>query len=93
MITPNMDRLVQRGTLFRRAYAQQQVCSPSRNSYMTGRRPDRTQTWNFLTDFRVKRNDSTGEAGVPGNGASWATLPGYVRTHLLPRCAVRQCCA
>ena len=54
-----------------------QVCSPSRNSYMTGRRPDRTRVWNFLDDFRVARNDSTGEAGVPGNGASWTSLPGY----------------
>ena len=44
---------------------------------MTGRRPDRTRVWNFLDDFRVARNDSTGEAGVPGNGASWTSLPGY----------------
>ena len=36
-ITPNMDRLASRGTVFNRAYCQQAVCSPSRLSLLTGR--------------------------------------------------------
>ena len=41
--TPNLDRIAARGTTFDRAYCQQAVCSPSRSSLMTGRRPDSTR--------------------------------------------------
>ena len=32
--TPNIDNLAKNGTTFLRAYAQQAVCGPSRNSFM-----------------------------------------------------------
>ena len=35
--TPNLQKLADTGTLFERAYCQQAVCSPSRNSFTTGR--------------------------------------------------------
>lgn len=35
-VTPNMDRLAQRGTWFSRAHAQYPICGPSRASVMTG---------------------------------------------------------
>ena len=40
VITPNIDRLVGRGTAFTRAYAQSPICTPSRASFLTGRYPN-----------------------------------------------------
>ena len=51
-VTPNIDRLASRGTLFARAYCQQAVCSPSRLSLLTGRRPDTIRVWDLQTHFR-----------------------------------------
>ncbi len=51
-ITPNIDRLASRGTVFKRAYCQQAVCSPSRLSLLTGRRPDTIRVWDLRTHFR-----------------------------------------
>lgn len=51
-VTPNIDQLARRGTVFQRAYCQQAVCSPSRLSLMTGRRPDTTRVWDLNTHFR-----------------------------------------
>lgn len=55
--TPNIDRLAKRGTVFTRAYCQQAVCSPSRSSLMTGRRPDTTKVWDLVTHFRTALPD------------------------------------
>ena len=51
-ITPYIDRLASRGTLFTRAYCQQAVCCPSRLSLLTGRRPDTIRVWDLSTHFR-----------------------------------------
>lgn len=50
--TPNIDKLAGSGVLFNRAYCQQAVCSPSRTSLMTGRRPNTTKVWDLKTHFR-----------------------------------------
>ena len=61
--TPSLTRLSKGATVFDRVYAQQGVCGPSRNSYMSGRRPDRSRSWNFINHFREDHPD-------------WTTLPG-----------------
>ena len=44
-LTPNIDNFAEQALVFHRAYCQQAVCSPSRNSFMSGRRPDTTRVW------------------------------------------------
>lgn len=67
-ITPGIDQLASEGTLFRRAYCQQAVCSPSRSSVLTGRRPNTTKVWDLKTHFREALPDVV-------------TLPQYFRQH------------
>lgn len=51
--TPNIDRLARQGSLFENAYCQQAVCAPSRNSVLTGLRPDAMQIYDLGTFFRT----------------------------------------
>ena len=50
--SPNIDALAASGITFNRAYCQQAVCSPSRISLMTGRRPDTTKIYDLTTALR-----------------------------------------
>src|SRR5688572_3056401 len=56
--TPNLDRLAASGVRFERAYCQQAVCSPSRNTLMTGIRPESLGIHDLPTFFRTKRPDA-----------------------------------
>jgi len=45
--TPNIDRIAEMGTVFRRNYCQVAICGATRMSVMTGLRPDTTQVYNM----------------------------------------------
>jgi iduronate 2-sulfatase len=55
--SPNIDRLASKSTIFDKAYCQQAVCAPSRNSIMTGLRPDAMGIYDLYTFFRKKVPD------------------------------------
>ena len=68
MVTPSLDRLASRSAVFRRAYVQQAVCSPSRTSMLTGRRPDTTRVVDLIHYWRHQ-------------GGNFTTLPEYFKQH------------
>jgi iduronate 2-sulfatase len=53
VVSPHVDALAGRGTLFERAYCQQTVCNPSRASFLTGRRPGTLE----IHDLKVHLRD------------------------------------
>jgi iduronate 2-sulfatase len=56
--SPNVDRLAARGMVFEKAYCNQAVCAPSRNSLMTGRRPQSLGIYDLGTNFRKSVPDA-----------------------------------
>ena len=65
-VTPNLDKLANKSMLFEHTYCQLSVCAPSRMSFMTSRRPDTFQVWNFIDT-------------VPPNTTQ--ATPGHFRDH------------
>ena len=66
MITPNIDKLASKSLLLKRAHVQQAVCSPSRTSFLTGRRPDTTHVYDLYVYFREV-------------GGNFTTIPQYFK--------------
>ena len=56
--TPHLDRLAARGMLFERAYCNQAVCAPSRNTLLTGLRPQSLGIYDLGTNFRKAMPDA-----------------------------------
>ena len=67
---PNVQRLADEGVTFNRAYVQIAVCSPSRVSFLSGRRPRTVGTYNFVNTFRQAEcgavEDALSYVGVAG---------------------------
>jgi len=53
--SPHIDRLAARSVVFERAYCNQAVCAPSRNSLLTGLRPQTLGIYDLATNFRKSR--------------------------------------
>ncbi|KAK0158700.1 hypothetical protein PV328_009676 [Microctonus aethiopoides] len=65
--TPNIDKLAKNSFLFNRAYAQQSLCAPSRNSFLTSRRPDTLLLYDFNNYWRDSKDKN------------FTTLPQYLK--------------
>jgi iduronate 2-sulfatase len=65
--SPHIDSFAKTATVFEHAYCSQAVCSPSRNSFLSGRVPDTTEIWNFKGSFRDR------------DGGSWVSLPQWFK--------------
>ena len=57
--TPHMDALAARGLRFERAYCQQALCSPSRISLLSGRRPSTSKVYTIGPTLRSAMPDIT----------------------------------
>ncbi|XP_045459422.1 iduronate 2-sulfatase [Melitaea cinxia] len=57
---PNIQKIARKSIAFENAFAQQALCAPSRNSILTGRRPDKLHLYDFYSYWRdVVGNFST----------------------------------
>ena len=54
-VTPHIDALGARGTVFANAHCQIAICNPSRASVMTGMRPDTLRVWGLKKHFREEK--------------------------------------
>jgi arylsulfatase A-like enzyme len=75
---PNLQRIADSGVTFNQAHVQIAYCCPSRNSFMSGRRPDTTRVWNFLTNWRQASLSNT---STPGLSDTWIDLPQWFKRH------------
>ncbi|XP_054733208.1 iduronate 2-sulfatase isoform X1 [Anastrepha obliqua] len=66
--TPHLNAFMNESYHFTRAYSQQSLCAPSRNSMLTGRRPDTLHLYDFYNYWRE----------FAGN---FTTLPQYFKAH------------
>ena len=77
--TPVADEFAKSALVFDRAYCQQAVCSPSRASFLSGRRPDRTQQWTF--GLPAPNTPGTGGWRNAPGASQWRSFPQWFKDH------------
>lgn len=68
--TPNLDRLADQGTLFRRAYCPNPTCTPTRASILTGQQPSRHGAWSLGTKLPESATTVSGLLSASGYDTS-----------------------
>jgi arylsulfatase A-like enzyme len=63
-ITPNFDRLADRGTRFTNAHCQAPLCGPSRASIFTGLNPSTTGLYLHVSDDMIKQANAAADAST-----------------------------
>ena len=53
--TPNLDRLIEKGTYFNRAYCPNPLCTPTRSSMITGQYPSAHGAWTLGTKLKEEK--------------------------------------
>ena len=72
-LTPNIDKLAARGTLFRNAHCQAPICGPSRASLMTGLLPSTTGIYGQINDKKIRESNAATQ--------KCTFLPEYLKQH------------
>lgn len=67
--TPNMDRIAREGVIFKNAFANTPVCSPSRATYLTGRYPTELNITDWIAPVEARS----------GTGLSALTWPAVLK--------------
>ncbi|XP_049808034.1 iduronate 2-sulfatase [Schistocerca nitens] len=57
--TPHINALAKKSVVFKHAFAQQALCAPSRNSFLTSRRPDSIRLYDFYSYWRETAGNFT----------------------------------
>eukprot|EP00041_Stephanoeca_diplocostata_P031043 m.956842 g.956842 ORF g.956842 m.956842 type:complete len:627 (+) comp23875_c1_seq9:119-1999(+) len=71
MHTPHLQQLADESVVFTQAHCNSQMCVPTRNSFMSGRRPDTTRVF----------NDGIGNANFRVIGQNWTTMPQHFKNN------------
>ena len=85
IITPNLDSLAEKGTVFNNAYVTTSICAVSRASILTGQYARRHDIWGFAKNFTKTQLDSIYPLVLSQNGYYTGFIGKYGVGNQLPK--------
>ena len=82
-LTPNLDAMAKRGTLFRSAFVNQPVCAPARATMFTGQYPEKHRVWRNAIAIDPKAETIATSLRAAGYSANYVG-----KWHLGPRASL-----